>query len=124
MSSTTELARAQWRKSARSQNNSACVEFAFAGDLVGLRDSKHRRESLSAVEDQPIISLPISEWQPFLDAAVGGHSESGEIQICHHRDGGVTLRNREGVALTYTDAEWTAFLAAILDKNFVSVELV
>ncbi|MQY21224.1 DUF397 domain-containing protein [Nocardia macrotermitis] len=121
MSSKAELTDAQWHKSARSQSGSACVEFAFAGDLVGLRDSKYRRDPANATDDQPMISLPLTHWQPFLEAAVAGSPRSGELRILHLHDGGVTLQDHDGVALTYTDAEWTAFLAGIAADDFVMV---
>ncbi len=120
----TELAAAQWRKSALSQDNSACVEIAFAGSLVCIRDSKYRRDPRNKLDEQPIISLPLSEWQPFLDAAASGAPRSGELQINHHSDGGVTLHDHGGVALIYTEGEWTAFLAAIARNDFVAVEYV
>ncbi|QUH03172.1 DUF397 domain-containing protein [Saccharopolyspora erythraea] len=37
---TQDLSNARWRKSTRSGLNANCVEVAFAGAAVGVRDSK------------------------------------------------------------------------------------
>lgn len=45
-----DLTAARWRKSSRSSNTSNCVEVAFAGPTVALRDSKNPAG--------PILTLP------------------------------------------------------------------
>lgn len=47
-----------WRTSRRSQSNNACVEVAFAGDLVFVRDSKHR--------SGPVITFDRDQFATFL----------------------------------------------------------
>lgn len=44
-------AAARWRKSTRSSSSNTCVEVAFAGSTVGLRDSKNPAG--------PILTLPV-----------------------------------------------------------------
>lgn len=47
-----------WRKSSHSQPDN-CVELAFAGDSVLVRDSKDR--------DGQILAIPVENWTRFLD---------------------------------------------------------
>jgi Domain of unknown function (DUF397) len=61
----TDLSTALWRKSARS-GAYGCVEVAFVGDQVAVRDSKDR--------DGPVLLFNASEWREFL-----GEVRSGEL---------------------------------------------
>ncbi|MGH3907395.1 MAG: DUF397 domain-containing protein [Pseudonocardiaceae bacterium] len=38
---TIDLSQAVWRTSSRSSGNGQCVEVAFVGNWIALRDSKH-----------------------------------------------------------------------------------
>jgi uncharacterized protein DUF397 len=54
-----ELARAIWRKAARSQGNGACVEVAaLSNRRIAIRDSKNARETA--------IVLTVEQWRAFL----------------------------------------------------------
>ncbi|WP_329519882.1 DUF397 domain-containing protein [Spirillospora sp. NBC_01491] len=53
----TDLSRAVWRTSARSQQNGACVEVAPTPDAVAVRDSRD--------QDGPVLLLPPETWQAF-----------------------------------------------------------
>ncbi|MBF6150223.1 DUF397 domain-containing protein [Nocardia nova] len=121
MSSKTDGAAARWRKSAHSQNNSACVEFAFAGGLAAIRDSKDRRDPTSSSADQPVISFPASQWEAFLGAVLGNGPAPDKIQITRHPDGNVTVSDTNRTALTFTQIELTAFAAGVADDAFVDV---
>ena len=48
---TLDPTTADWRKSTRSSDTATCVEVAFAGPAVGIRDSKN--------PTGPILTLPV-----------------------------------------------------------------
>ena len=121
MSSKIEATSLRWRKSAHSQDNSACVEFAIAGTLAAIRDSKYRRDPANLGIEQPVIRFPVSQWETFVDAALGNGPAPEGLRINRHHDGGVTVSDSNGTALTYTELEWTAFTAAVSDDSFVDV---
>lgn len=51
----------RWRKSTRSNNNSACVEVRLWSGQVQVRDSKHHGTG-------PILSFPPTTWTAFITA--------------------------------------------------------
>ena len=63
MKSTVDLSGARWRKSSRSGpgTNDACVEVAFAGSAVAVRDSKNPAAA-------PLV-FPALTWSAFLRSA-------------------------------------------------------
>ncbi|GDY30490.1 DUF397 domain-containing protein [Gandjariella thermophila] len=68
--STVDLSRVRWRKSSRSGhgNNGDCVEVAWSGDAVGVRDSKNPAG--------PVLVLPAHAWHSFLAALDRGCFDS------------------------------------------------
>jgi hypothetical protein len=61
---TVDLTRAVWRKAQASQGNGECVEVAFLGEAVAMRDSKNL--------DGPKLVFTPGEWRAFLDGAKDG----------------------------------------------------
>lgn len=60
-----ELRAPEWRRSTRSGVNGNCVEVAYHGSAVAVRDSKH--------STGPALIFTASEWQRFIDEAKRGN---------------------------------------------------
>ncbi len=60
----TNFSGARWRKSAKTQNNGACVEVTRVGEIIGVRDSKD--------PSGPILTFTLREFEAFLDGAHKG----------------------------------------------------
>ncbi|RSN71780.1 MULTISPECIES: DUF397 domain-containing protein [Actinomadura] len=61
---STDLSRAVWRTSKRSQQNGACVEIANLAAHIGVRDSK--------APDAGHLTLTPDAWAAFMAEARGG----------------------------------------------------
>ena len=59
-----DQARVEWRKSSLSTTN-GCVEVAFVGDRIAVRDSKQRGRG-------PVLEFTATEWAAFLGGVLGG----------------------------------------------------
>jgi hypothetical protein len=59
-----EQGRVDWRKSTLSTTN-GCVEVAFVGDRVAVRDSKEQGRG-------PVLEFTAVEWAAFLGGVRGG----------------------------------------------------
>ncbi len=59
-----DLSGARWHKSSRSTDTSNCVEVAFAGPVVALRDSKNPTGR--------VLAVPAPAWTAFTTALLDG----------------------------------------------------
>lgn len=66
---SAELTRAVWRKSSRSNGQANCVEIAYHGANVALRDSKDP-------SDGPVLRFTEGTWQSFITRVEHDHLES------------------------------------------------
>jgi uncharacterized protein DUF397 len=62
-----DLSGAVWRKSTRSDANSACVSWANLGDAVAVRDDKH--------PDGPVLIFTPDEWRAFVEGIKDGEGD-------------------------------------------------
>ena len=67
MTPTPDLARARWFKSSHSSGGNGCVEVAFLGDQVGVRDSKN--------PTGPAPVFTTDEWSALLTGIRDGEFE-------------------------------------------------
>jgi Domain of unknown function (DUF397) len=65
-----DLSRAAWTKSVHSRDN-GCVEVAFIGGSVAVRDSKNRSAS-------PLV-FTSTEWNAFIDGVIDGQFSKANI---------------------------------------------
>lgn len=104
-----------WFKSSFSNpNGNQCVEVFFDNDLVLIRDSKDQGTG-------PIIKVPAEHWPGFLAEATRRADAGGNqaLRIEHAPDGTTRLHALDsGTALSYTSAEWAAFVAGAVAGEF------
>ncbi len=114
-------AAAGWTKSAYSDHGNACVEWQFVGVEVLIRDSKYRGDEAA----RPIIAVPARAWSSFLAIAAGDTPNDGTTSgiptIEHDATSGETVLNDAAVTLTFTAAEWEAFVESIRTDHWKPV---
>ncbi len=67
--SAPDFTSARWRKSTRSNQDTACVEVASAEGLAGVRDSKEQGRG-------PILAFNRGQWAAFVN-----HLRSGDLDL-------------------------------------------
>ena len=68
-----DFSRAQWRKSTIS-GDGGCLKVAYAGGMIGLRDSKDG-------DDGPILVFTEHEWSAFLAGVRSGEFDPGGLLL-------------------------------------------
>ncbi len=63
MARSIDWSKAAWRKSSHS-GDGGCVEVAFVGDAIGVRDTKDR--------SGPVLEFTATEWSAFLSGVRDG----------------------------------------------------
>ncbi|MBU3062846.1 DUF397 domain-containing protein [Nocardia sp. NEAU-G5] len=121
MSKRHSLGEIPWFKSSFSRDAASCVEVRFTPGTALIRDSKYLRNPANPPAAQPIIAIPVASWNAFLSLATGHPTTApGLPALTVHPDGGATLRSPDGTTLTYTPAEWTAYVSGIHAGEFAA----
>ncbi|MET8046560.1 DUF397 domain-containing protein [Streptosporangium sp. NPDC005286] len=63
-----DLSGARWRKSSLSADGASCVEMAFVGNDVAVRDTKNR--------DGGTLIFHRTEWTTFINGIKNGHYDN------------------------------------------------
>ncbi|MEV4746328.1 DUF397 domain-containing protein [Streptosporangium sp. NPDC049248] len=63
-----DLSGARWRKSTLSGDGPSCVEMAFVGNDVAVRDTKNR--------DGGTLIFPRNQWTTFINGIKNGHYDN------------------------------------------------
>ncbi|MFI9509068.1 DUF397 domain-containing protein [Nocardia sp. NPDC052566] len=118
--------RLTWRTSSHSGTNGGqCVEVAFdvEAGIVLIRDTKFQRNPSNIPENQPVIEMLDAEWDAFLESATSSTAETRHAvpSIERQPSGEVIIRGADGTTLTFTDEEWSAFVAGVRDSEFAPV---
>jgi hypothetical protein len=103
-----------WKKSSRSGAAGHCVEVRTHGrGEVQVRDTKLGDKS-------PWLIFSESDWKSFLDEIRAGIRcpHGGQITMWLGTDGMDMVDSGRGAQLSFTNAEWNAFVAGVLDGDF------
>ncbi|MGY2090479.1 DUF397 domain-containing protein [Nocardia gipuzkoensis] len=112
-----------WKTSSYSGTNGGeCVEVAFDGRRVLVRDTKFSRNPANRATAQPVIEIPRGLWGTFLAAAT---SETLQVPvglpaIVRRDTGEVSIVAADGTTLTFTAGEWVAFKSGVNDGEFAA----
>jgi len=110
-----------WRKSSRSgPNGGNCVECDEAGDKIKVRDSKHPEGEILSVSKPAMRAFftAIQQDNLFGELTAEPQTFGNEIVVRRLSDGGigVTTTDEETGELLFTEGEWVAFVADVLDE--------
>jgi hypothetical protein len=112
---TSDLPNAGWRKSARSNGATTCVEAVSDGATVAVRNSTD--------PSGPQLTVSATRWLAFLDVVVTGRLDhaalplgvqvpAGPFGVTRDRDDTVRLQGA-GPVVRFTRPEWEVFTAGV-----------
>ncbi|WP_069164496.1 DUF397 domain-containing protein [Nocardia altamirensis] len=108
-----------WTKSSASNGATQCLEARLDGDVVHVRDSKYRRNPHNHLDDEPILTVQLTDWRNFLANITDERSFDTTIAISIDSHGSAILTTKSGdIELRFTPGEWTAFLIGAQDGEF------
>lgn len=103
-----------WRKPYRSGTGNDCVIIAETPSGMAVSDDKDPAS--------PVLVVPFGDWAEYLLALRSGapdHVSTGTVLVTGLPDGGATVRTAtDGPVLTFTEAEWRAFVLDVRDRVF------
>ncbi|WP_028478545.1 DUF397 domain-containing protein [Nocardia sp. CNY236] len=114
--SSTNTPRRGWFKSSFSASSNNCVEVAFDGNMVLVRDDKYD----GPADLQPTIAVPTPAWTTFLELTLGSEIQGDSLAVpsISMDSHGAVVRDAVGTTLKFTPAEWTAFIAGVRAGEF------
>ncbi len=114
------LGRSEWFTSSFTNGSQACVEVRFHDDLVSIRDSKYRRDPAHDPHREPVITVTAGQWTAFLDEFTGHATRgaNGALIVEDGPDGTLLRAADQDTTLSFTHAEWQAYLAGVHAHEF------
>ncbi len=112
--------RGEWFKSSVSSGDGSCVKVRFHDDLVSIRDSKYRRDPAHDPHREPVITVTAGQWTVFLDEFTGHATRgaNGALIVEDGPDGTLLRAADQDTTLSFTHAEWQAYLAGVHAHEF------
>jgi hypothetical protein len=110
-----------WFKASFSSNAASCVEVRFDGALVQVRDSKYRRNPANDPAYEPVLTITLEQWERFRNEATGRSEPDANSALTVETttaDVAILRAVEIGRALTFTAAEWDAFLSGAQAHEF------
>ncbi len=102
------------------------VKLLEGGEIVLIRDSKYGRNLDNDPAAEPVIAVTAPQWQRFLSQVKGSSFEplTTTLVVTEHADGSVALTSTvDATTLTYTPAEWEAFVGGVADGELTTDHL-
>lgn len=103
-----------WFKSSFCGDSNCCVEVQFGADRIYVSDSK-----LPVTAPRPVIAVAVQDWMTFLSQIrEGAPAKEGILRTTTRASGTVLSDTKTKTRLSYTPAEWDAFLSGVRAGEF------